>query len=92
VRFTRYLHEFPRLRFLRARGATARLWVSKVSCVTLRVTRRGKLVFAQTLTLGRGARAIRWTPRRTGAYAVELTAEDLMRHRTTIRRRVEVAA
>jgi hypothetical protein len=93
TRFTRYLHEFPQIRFRRSGSPlVARFWLSKISCVTLRVLRGDEVVFSDDVTLGRGMRSISWTPPRPGRYTVELVAEDLMRHRTTIRRKVKVAA
>ena len=91
-RFTRYQHEPARVSFKRSPATTARFWLSKVSCVTLRVRRGDRLITKRELTLGRGVRSIPLGVRRPGRYTVEITAEDLNRHQTTIRRTVEVKA
>jgi hypothetical protein len=91
-RFTRYQHEHARVTFKRSAATTARFFLSKVSCVTLRVRRSGRLIVKRDLTLGRGTRSIPWSAPKPGRYVVEITAEDLNRHQTTIRRTVEVRA
>lgn len=89
-RFTRYLSEPPKMRFLpasraRARAGTfARFSLTKVSCVTLKVTRGGKVVASRSAVLGRGARALGWVPPSRGAYRVVVTAQDLAGHRASI--------
>jgi hypothetical protein len=65
----------PGVRFLPAgrpakgRAAPVRFFVTKISCVTLRVTRGGRPVATVTRVLGRGARALAWVPPRAGTYA-----------------------
>lgn len=96
-RFTRYLHERAGLDFLpaprpRARRTVAtRVFLTKISCVTLRVTRDGAPVATLSRVLGRGAQTLAWVPPRPGAYAVEVEARDLMNHRTRIRTTVKAA-
>ena len=89
-RFTRYQTEPVRLKLLKSAPTTARFWLSKVSCVTLKIRRGDRVVSSRDLTLGRGTRSIPWSAPRRGKYTVEITAEDLNRHRTTVTRTVEV--
>jgi hypothetical protein len=90
-RFTGYLRERAGLRFLSSPGARARravatrFFLTKISCVTLRVSRAGRPVAAVTRVLGRGARSLGWVPPRAGTYRVEVEARDLVNHRTRIR-------
>jgi hypothetical protein len=89
-RFTRYLRERAGLRFLPAgtprarRAVPVRFFLTKISCVTLRVTRDGRPVATVTRVLGRGARSLAWVPPRAGTYRVEVEARDLVDHRTRI--------
>ena len=82
-RFQRYLREKPGLRFLSAgrprarRTSGVRFFVTKVSCVTLKVVRGGRVVANVTRVLGRGARSLSWVPRSRGSYRVEVQARDL---------------
>jgi hypothetical protein len=96
-RFTAYLRERAGLRFLAAgppregRVAPVRFFLTKISCVTLRVTRDGRPVATVTRVLGRGARSLAWVPPRAGEYAVEVEARDLVNHRTRIQTTVKAA-
>ena len=87
-RFHAYLREGARLRFLNARAG--RFFLTKISCVTLKVTRAGRPVATVTRVLGRGAQTLAWTPPRAGTYRVEVSARDLANHVTTIRATVRV--
>jgi hypothetical protein len=89
-RFTSYLRERAGVRFLpgsgaRARrGAVTRFFLTKISCVTLKVSRNGRRVATVTRVLGRGARSLGWVPPRSGSYRVEVQARDLMNHYTRV--------
>jgi hypothetical protein len=96
ARFSGYMRERTRLEIHRAtaprRGRTAvvRFSLSKISCVTLRVRREGRLVSTQTRVLGRGTKAMTWVPRRRGTYTVQVQAVDLVNHYTREERTVEI--
>jgi len=96
-RFTAYLRERAGVRFLpsgRARAgrpAPVRFFLTKISCVTLRVTRGGRPVATVTRVLGRGARSLVFVPPRAGPYAVEVEARDLVNHRTRVTTTVRAA-
>ena len=95
-RFDRYLHErtrvsFPKPASVRAGApASVRFSLSKLSCVTLRVRRAGRLVHVRTLVMPRGLRALAYTPPRSGAYSVQVQARDLLDHFTRVERTLEV--
>ena len=95
-RFTAYLRERAGVRFLPSSGARARratvtrFFLTKISCVTLRVTRNGRPVATVTRVLGRGARSLGWVPPRAGTYRVEVQARDLVNHYTRVRAGVRV--
>lgn len=83
-RFTAYVRQAPRLVLQRAprprvrRRAAVRFTLSKVSVVTLTVTRRGAVVFRRSVRLGRGRHTIAWgPPRAPGPVGVTLVARDL---------------
>ena len=85
-RFTGYLYQRPRLSFTGAQQpGTAKFFLSKISCVTLRVSKNGRPVATVSRVLGRGARALGWRPPRAGRYVVRVEAQDLMGRRTAIR-------
>jgi len=94
-RFTAYLRERAGVRFLPAgapragRVAPVRFFLTKISCVTLKVTRAGRPVATVTRVLGRGARSLAFVPPRGGTYTVEVEARDLVNHRTRVRTRVK---
>ncbi len=95
-RFTAYLRERAGVRFLPAgrpragRVAPVRFFLTKIACVTLRVTRGGRPVATVTRVLGRGARSLAFVPPRAGEYAVEVEARDLVNHRTRMRTTLSV--
>jgi len=95
-RFDGYLRERAGLRFLPAaaararRAAAARFFLTKLSCLTLKVTRDGRPVATVSRVLGRGARSLAWVPPRPGSYRVEVEARDLVGHRTRIAAAVRV--
>lgn len=82
-RFARYLTEPPALSMVtrRLRGGKRgllRFDLSKISTVTVRVSRRGRLKHSVTMRTGHGRRSVAWSvPRRRGRYDVELSATDL---------------
>nr|MBA2638094.1 hypothetical protein [Solirubrobacterales bacterium] len=92
ARFDGYLHERARLDVpgpLRARAGAAvsvRVRLSKLSCVTVRLRRSGRVVRAVTLVLGGGAHRVRLGAAPPGSYTVEVQARDLMEHRTRVSR------
>lgn len=81
--FTRYLGEPPRMslvtRRLRARKrGLIRFDLSKISDVTVRVSRGGRTFHTVRMRMGRGRRAVAWqVPRRPRRYTVEIGAVDL---------------
>ena len=84
ARFTQYLSTPPAIVPVteRARGGTKRRLrfdLSKISRVSVRVTRGSRTVFYRSgLTLSHGTPAVAWrVPRRAGAYAWSVTATDL---------------
>ena len=95
-RFDRYLHERTRVSFPKpgparsGQPASIRFGLSKLSCVTLRVRRAGKLVHVRTLVMPRGVRALAYTPPERGAYTVQVQARDLLDHFTRVERTLEV--
>jgi hypothetical protein len=85
-RFTAYLRRPPRVVLQdgthppqrQGRPAAVRFTLSKVSTVTLIVTRGGRTVFARSLRFGRGRHSFGWgRPRRAGPYSVRVRAVDL---------------
>jgi hypothetical protein len=96
-RFTGYLSEPPELRIRTARlrgGGYRRIRVSlsKISTVTLRIERGGRLVHTRDVgSLSRGAHTLGWAvPRRAGDYTVRLTARDLAGNPAEVSSEVEV--
>ena len=88
--FNEYLVTAPVLRSLTSRltarkQGNIRFRLSKISRVTLTITRAGKPV--ATLTpgvLGRGTKSVAWTaPKKSGDYDVSLSATDLNNNATT---------
>jgi hypothetical protein len=82
--FTDYLTLPPAIGMLPAQWRTARsgrvrFQLSKISRVTIRVLRGGRVVQSDGIgTLGRGTKRIRWrAPRRSGTYEVQVVATDL---------------
>jgi hypothetical protein len=66
-RFNGYLFQKPRLSFVRGNGAGAtKFFLSKISCVTLRVSRNGRPVATVVRVLGRGAKTRVWRAPRGG--------------------------
>ena len=84
-RFTSYLHEGTRMRLVRAGRGGVRVFLSKVSCVTLRVNGR----VAAVRVLPRGAGTLPWGPRK-GRYALSVDAQDLAGHHTRVTRTATV--
>jgi hypothetical protein len=95
-RFTRYMKERTRVQVHRAtapppgRTATVTFSLSKISCVTLRVRREGRLVTSLTRVLGRGTSSLTWLPPRRGTYTVQVQAVDLVNHYTRVERTVTI--
>ncbi|HEX2086770.1 MAG TPA: D-glucuronyl C5-epimerase family protein [Solirubrobacteraceae bacterium] len=95
-RFTRYMTERTRLKIHRVtaprpgRTAVVTFSLSKLSCVTLRVRRDGRLVSTQVRVLGRGTRSLAWVPRRRGEHTVQVQAVDLVSHYTRAERTVRI--
>jgi len=96
-RFTRYLEEEPRLELASVRRGRARrplpirFRLSKVSRVSIRVTRGGRLAFFSRRTVGYGRRAFVFRPRVGGRYQVRLEAADLRNHHRVVRGSLVVA-
>jgi hypothetical protein len=95
-RFDRYLHERTRVGFggvrrVRAGGvASIRFTLSKLSCVTVRVRRGGRLVHVRKLVMPRGLRSLAYAPPRAGRYTVQVQAVDLLNHYTRVERPLTV--
>jgi hypothetical protein len=91
-RFDRYLHERTRVGFGGVRGvraggvASIRFTLSKLSCVTVRVRRGGRLVHVRKLVMPRGLRSLTYAPPRAGRYTVQVQAVDLLNHYTRVQR------
>lgn len=90
ARFTSYLRTAPVVQLAsrteprKAKAEKAvelKYSLSKVSTVTTRITRDGAGVAGRTMRLGRGSRALRFTPSTAGRYAVTVTAVDLAGNR-----------
>jgi hypothetical protein len=96
ARFDQYLHEAPILEVVssRLRGGRAvplRFRVSKISRVSLRVERNGKLVLSRAGLVSGGERSFTWAvPKRRGDYEVYLSATDLAGNSSRIEDFVEV--
>ena len=90
-RFTRYLYEHPRLELSSPRRARAgrplrvRFRLSKISRVSIRITRGGRLALYSRQTLGYGRRAFSFRPRAGGRYGIRLEAADLRNHHRVVR-------
>ena len=84
-RFTRYQAQPARLRLLSAGPPLVRFRLSKISCVTLRVSKGGRLIANRRAVLSGGVRALGWAPRGKGRYTVTVIAEDLNAHKTRVR-------
>jgi hypothetical protein len=95
-RFNAYLATPPVLsvRTERLRGGrTGRIWfrLSKISRVSLRLSRGTRTVFATSSTVGYGKRAFSWTPpNRARNYVLALTATDLAGNTATFDTELEV--
>jgi hypothetical protein len=68
------------------RVASIRFTLSKLSCVTVRVRRGGRLVHLRKLVMPRGLRALTYAPPRKGRYTVQVQAVDLLNHYTRVER------
>lgn len=93
-RFTRYLLEHPRVEVLRAsparprvrRGVRIRFRLSKISRVSVQVSRGGRLVYSRrVINLPYGVRSFTWVPSAPGRYRVRIEAADLRNHHTVRR-------
>ena len=90
-RFTRYLYEHPRIRLLGTRGRRARRPVairfrlSKLSRVSIRVTRGGRVALNARRTVGYGRRSFAFRPRAAGRYSYRIEAADLRNHHRVVR-------
>jgi hypothetical protein len=86
-RFTRYLTDNPKLRYLGPKTARAgrpvaiRMRVSRISCVITGIYRGKKLVALRVYWVPRGRHAFAWTPPGPGKYTVSMLARDYMHHR-----------
>jgi hypothetical protein len=88
TRFTNYLHQHERLRYVGPSSARAGRAValsfrlSKISCVTVRVRRGGSTVYSNRVLMPHGTHSFSWVPRSAGRYSVEFTAYDYLNHLT----------
>jgi D-glucuronyl C5-epimerase C-terminus len=92
ARFDRYLHQHTRVGFggvgavRLGADANVRFTLSKLSCVTLRVRRSGRLVQVRKLVMPHGLRGLTFHPSHAGLYTVEIQAVDLLNHYTRVTR------
>lgn len=95
-RFTRYLFEDPEVEFLGPRRARAgkraliRFRLSKLSRVSIHVSRGGKVGYFRKLQLGHGRKTFAWTPSKAGRYRVRIEAADLRNHHRVVVRSISV--
>ena len=98
-RFTRYLLEHPRVDVLRAsprrarvrRPVRIRFRLSKISRVSVQVSRGRRLVFSRrVINVAYGVRSFTWVPSAPGRYRVRIEAADLRNHHTVKRSRLTV--
>jgi len=96
-RFTAYLTQPPVLELVteelrRGRRGKLKFELSKVSAVTVTISREGETVLERDLGIaGHGTRRVRWrVPRERGAYDVEIAARDLAGNAATLVGRIEV--
>jgi hypothetical protein len=91
-RFDRYLHERTRIGLRRVASlrlggqANIRFTLSKLSCVTVRVRRGGRLMMVRKLVMPHGLRGLAYRPPRAGRYTVQVQAVDLLNHYTRVER------
>jgi len=96
TRFTNYLHEHEKLRYVgpssaRVGHAVALSFrLSKISCVTVKVRRGGGTAFSSRVLEPYGTHGFSWVPRSAGTYTVELTAYDYLNHLTVDKRTLTV--
>ena len=96
TRFTNYLHEHEKLRYVgpssaRVGHAVALSFrLSKISCVTVKVRRGGGTAFSSRVLEPYGTHGFSWVPRSAGTYTVELTAYDYLNHLTAEKRTLTV--
>jgi D-glucuronyl C5-epimerase-like protein len=97
-RFTRYLHEPPRIAVLtrgprkaRHREVTA-YRISKVSRVLVSVRSRGHVLVRRSAQLPRGRYTFAWTPARGGRYLVRIQATGPEGHTGAVRETLRVKA
>ncbi|MGZ6705354.1 MAG: D-glucuronyl C5-epimerase family protein [Solirubrobacteraceae bacterium] len=88
-RFSGYLHQRTRVSLLSG-GPQARVAVSKISCVTLTVTRGPRVVAQLVRVLPRGTWTLPWRAASRGHYVVHVDARDLVNHHTVVTRAVTV--
>jgi hypothetical protein len=96
TRFTNYMHEHERLRFLGAgrarvgRAVSLPFRLSKISCVTVTVKRGGATAYSSRLLTPYGTHSFSWVPRAAGTYTVKFTAYDYLNHLTEVTGQVRV--
>jgi hypothetical protein len=95
-RFTRYLHEPPRIRLAvprrgtHNRGSAFSAWVSKISSLTATVWGPHGLVLRRSLSLPRGSAPFTWTPPSKGTFTVKIAAVGPEGLRGVARREIRV--
>ncbi len=88
TRFTNYLHQHEKLRYVgprsarRGRGVPLSFRLSKISCVTVKVRHGSSTVFSSRVLEPYGTHSFTWVPRSAGTYTVEFTAYDYLNHLT----------
>jgi D-glucuronyl C5-epimerase C-terminus len=96
ARFTNYLHEHEKLRYVGPRSARAghavslSFRLSKISCVTVKVRRGGRTAYSSRVLEPYGTHSFTWVPRSSGTYTVEFTAYDYLNHLTAVTSKVTV--
>jgi hypothetical protein len=96
TRFTNYLHEHEKLRYVGptsarvGRAVPLSFRLSKISCVTVTVTRGGATAFSSRLLTAFGTHSFSWVPRSGGTYTVQFTAYDYLNHLTVEKKTLTV--
>lgn len=96
TRFTNYLHEHEKLRYVGpssarvGRAVPLSFRLSKISCVSVKVKRGGATAFSSRQLTPYGTHSIRWVPRSAGTYSVEFTAFDYLNHLTVEKKTLTV--
>jgi hypothetical protein len=94
-RFTTYLTQPPKIavrngRAVKGLRTALRFTLSKVSTVTVTLTRDGRIAYRATMRLYRGGHALTIVPSKAGGLAVSVRAVDLAGNAAEARGRIAV--